>query len=225
MQRNFSPDERAFILSPWLSGLSSKTKGEILRDSHLLFIDKGKTLFEVGDAADSLYLIVYGSIKLSIYDAEGREKIVGIFEEGEAIWESVFLGDSFFPFSAFALNEARVYQIPQKSYAKAITSAETASRVIALLSQKLHDANQRNLILAKTNAKSRVAGFLLYRAERSPKKIFSLRLEEIAASVSLRVETVSRKLGELLDEGYIRKIGQSGFEIIDFAALKEMSDI
>jgi len=223
--KDIKGDEESFLDSPWFDGLDIDTKTSILKESKLISLNKGEALFEVGDLADSLYLLVQGSLKLAIYDAGGKEKIVGIFAKGEVIWESVFLGGSFFPFSSIAINELRAYKIPQSSFAKAIASTQTAYRVIALLSKKLHDANERNLILAKSNAKSRVAGFLLYRAERSPKKVFSLRLEEIAASVSLREETVSRKISELIEEGYLKKVGQSGFEIIDFASLKEISEI
>ena len=50
-----------------------------------------------------------------------------------------------------------------------------------------------------------------------------LKLEDIAAHVSLRPETVSRKLGELMNEGIIEKVGQSSFRILDFERLVDIS--
>ena len=85
-----------------------------------------------------------------------------------------------------------------------------ALRVIGLLSRKLHNANERNLLLTVTDPGARIAGFLLYRSKRSASDTVTLRLGEIAASIHLRPETVSRRLKELERQGLIKRIGQSG---------------
>ena len=52
-----------------------------------------------------------------------------------------------------------------------------------------------------------------------------LRLSDIAASTGMRPETVSRKLKEFEEEGIVRRVGQSGIQILNFEALKEIYEI
>ena len=65
----------------------------------------------------------------------------------------------------------------------------------------------------------RIAAFLLYRRKRSGEPCITLRLDDIAGSVGLRPETVSRNIRKLVSEGLIEKVGQSGFRIPDFERL------
>jgi len=209
---------------PFLSGLSPKEKA--LVQSHAVFkeADKGAFLFEEGEKITSLFVLREGAVKLSSLDSEGREQIIGLFLSGDVIWESLFLGDANYPYSAVALRKTRYCQILKKDFESAIENRETALRVITLLSKKLHDANERNLILSTADPTKRIAKFFLYRQERSVEPQLALRLDDIAASVSLRPETVSRKLQGLIEEGYLKKVGQSGFRIVDFEGLKDLAE-
>jgi CRP/FNR family transcriptional regulator len=69
---------------------------------------------------------------------------------------------------------------------------------------------------------ARLAGFLMYRVDRSPTDDIVLKLDDIAASVSLRMETVSRKLRELEKMGLIERRGHAKIKVIDRDALREI---
>ena len=49
-----------------------------------------------------------------------------------------------------------------------------------------------------------------------------MRLEEMAGSLALRPETISRKLKELEREGYVKKTGQSSIKVLDPDRLMEL---
>jgi CRP/FNR family transcriptional regulator len=93
---------------------------------------------------------------------------------------------------------------------------------IILLSKKLHDANERNMLLSTKDPMARLAGFLLYRVDRSIDDDVVLKLDDIAASVSLRTETVSRKLREMEREGLIERLGHARIRVLDRDSLKEI---
>ncbi|MBR0282166.1 MAG: winged helix-turn-helix domain-containing protein [Oscillibacter sp.] len=95
-------------------------------------------------------------------------------------------------------------------------------QVISLLSYKLQDANQRNLIFSTYDPKARLAGFLLYEHERNHGKVISMRLDDMAAAISLRPETVSRKMSELQNDGMVEKSSRSDFKLLDIDALKHL---
>ena len=69
---------------------------------------------------------------------------------------------------------------------------------------------------------ARLAGFLLYRVDRSIDDDVVLKLDDIAASVSLRTETVSRKLREMEREGLIQRLGHARIRVLDRDSLKEI---
>ena len=185
---------------------------------------KGGFIFHEGEKADSLFLIQKGSMKLVNYDMEGNEKILGVFMAGEAVWESLFLDkNATYPYSGVAGTEISYCSIEREAFEKIASSSPASIRIISLLSKKLHDANQRNRVLALSTPKAKVAGLLLYRSQTQNANVLNLKLDDMASSLSIRPETVSRKIGELLDEGYISKTGQSTFRIEDYDGLSEIA--
>lgn len=205
----------------FLEGLPPKQKQELMEGALHRDYRKGQFLFHEDERVDSLFIIRKGSVKLSTWDSEGREQIVGIFADNDVIWEGMFLEKSTYPYSAVCMKATRICRIRREDFERVVSDTAVALKVIGMLSRKLHDANARNLLLSTSDPKARIAGFLLYRREHTAGTVLTLRLDEIAASLALRPETVSRKLGELSREGLIKKHGQSGFEILDTEALRD----
>lgn len=185
---------------------------------------KDDLLFEKGAPVQAIYLIRSGKVKLTAVDNDGREQIAGIFSAGETIWEGVFMDGSEYPYSAVCVTPVDCCRIDRRNFEQAVTDPQIALRVIGLLSRKLHDANERNLLLSTSDPRRRLAGFLLYRSRLSASDTVTLRLEDIAGSVSLRPETVSRKLRELEKDGLIARIGQSGIRILRRETLRDAFD-
>ena len=167
-------------------------------------------------------IIRQGQIKLSSYDSEGRERIIGIFSDNDTVWEGIFLENSHYPYSAVCITDVHLCLIFRRDIEEAVSDPSVALSVINMLSNKLHDANERNMILSMNDPLAKIAGFLIYRDQRSADSVIQLRLDDIAGSVGLRAETVSRYIQKLVRSGYIRKVGQSGIEITDFEALNRM---
>lgn len=208
----------------FLSGFEQKQKLELMAKVKQHRLVKGGSLFHEGDPVAALFVVHEGKVKLSTWDSEGREQIVGIFGNGDAIWESLFLEDSAYPYSAVAVSDVSYCEFPKNEFEKAVADTPTALHLIALLSRKLHDANERNLILSTNNPEKRVAKFFLYRRQRSQEAVLRFRLDDIAASVSLRPETVSRKLKELIRLDCLVKVSQSGFRITNLGRLREIAE-
>ena len=77
------------------------------------------------------------------------------------------------------------------------------------------------MLLSTKDPKARLAAFLLYREKRDKEEIIELKLGDIAASLSMRPETVSRKIRELERENLIAKTGQSSIKLLDFQGLRD----
>lgn len=212
-------------VTAWLSEEERKQEKDSLFHSAIRSTyQKGDAIFSLGDPADSLYLIHKGNIKLVNYDSDGREKIVAFFGKGEWIWEGLFLEQPTLPFHGVAMDEVVICKIPASIVKNHLKDGRGALSVIEVLSKKLHDANERNMILSTTDPKAKIARLFAYRASQIHSDSFSMKLNDIAFSVSLRPETVSRKITELLQDGVLEKKGRSDFRICDFDALVEIAN-
>ncbi len=208
----------------FLQGLPEEKQEYILMNAIRKNYRKGSFVFQEGDLVDGIYFIEKGRIKLSTFDNEGREKIVGMFTDHDTIWEGIFLAGSRYPYAGVCQTAVTAFKIPRSYFEEALSDVQVALRTIGMLSIKLHDANERNMLLSIADPAQRIAGFMIYRRQRTAEKYLTLKLDDIASSVALRPETVSRKLKEMERLGLIRKHGQSSFEILNFTAFEDFSN-
>ncbi len=183
---------------------------------------KNSYLFREGEPVESIWVIEKGRVKLCRNDSLGREQIVTILADHDVIWEGMFLEGSIYPYSAICLTDASIYRVHRNDFSRLVSDPEFAMNTIILLSQKLHDANDRNMLLSTKDPMARLAGFLMYRVDRSTGEEVVLKLDDIAASVSLRAETVSRKLREMEKMGLIKRLGHARIQVLDRAALRDI---
>lgn len=220
---DYDPEKEEF--PSFFGQLTKEEVKSISKDAILYEGGKGELLFPEGSKADSLYVIKRGNIKLATYDKDGRELIIGVFSSGEAIWESVFLDkNASFPYNAILMDQTIVIRLWRDVFEEATKDSDLSLRMIGLLSKKLHDANERNLIISIQDPLAKLARFFLYRLNHSDTEIISMKLEDIAAHVSLRPETVSRKIGLLMDMKAIEKVGQSSYEIKNHSLLVDIAE-
>ena len=205
-----------------MAGLPEEQQRQLMRRAVHRRYAKGETLFETGDRITGIYLLHTGRVKLTNFDAEGCEQIVGIFRGGETLWEDLFLPDARYPYTGICLEETEVCRLNRDAFAEALRDARIALQVVGLLSRKLHDANERNRILATQDPLQRLSGFLLTQSRHMQGDTVTLRLEDIAGSICARPETVSRKIRELETRGLVRRTGQSGIRILDSEGLKTL---
>lgn len=208
---------------PFLASMPEAEKTKLIEKSELKRVRKGSYLFHEGDSVDAIYIILKGKLKLTRFDAEGREQIVGIFAKNDTVWEGMLIENSRFPYSGVSMVNTFVCIIYRSDFVKVLSDFNVALNIIALLSRKLHDANERNLLLSTKDPKARLAAFLLYREKRDHEETIDLRLEDIAASLSMRPETASRKIKELSDEGLIKRVGKSRIQILNFEGLEDVT--
>ncbi len=184
---------------------------------------KGSFLFQVGEAVDSVLIIHKGRVKLCKYDANGNEYILDILHDGDSIWEALFLEDPVFPYSAVCLSKVELCEIRKSEFIQLIAGRPDISmHLISLLSLRLRDANEKALLLSIYDPKVRLAGFLLDRDIRCVGPEIKLKLEDIAASIGLRPETVSRNMTRFVRANLIRRLGHGKIMVTDRAGLREI---
>ncbi|MBQ1493252.1 MAG: Crp/Fnr family transcriptional regulator [Blautia sp.] len=215
-------DDRWSLQNLFLESLSEPARERLLEVARVLRVNAGEYIFREGEKADDLYIIEEGQVKLSHIDAEGRENIVMFLSGSDTIWENLFLYQGTFPFSAVTMTKTKLYSISREKMLGILDEPQVAMQIIAMLSRKLHDANERAQILATKNPQARLARFFLYHLERGSTPLLLFHLEEIASSISLRIETVSRKITDLQRMDLIRRVGHGKILIVNPEGLKNL---
>ena len=93
----------------------------MLRDgsSELGFARKD-AIFHQGDAADAVFYIQAGSIKISVVSEQGKEGVIGMLGPGEFFGEGCLAGQPLHMASAIAMDHATVVRIPKQTMIRAL---------------------------------------------------------------------------------------------------------
>jgi CRP/FNR family cyclic AMP-dependent transcriptional regulator len=92
-----------------------------------LRFSKKQTVFAQGDAADAVFYIQRGKIKLTVISSNGKEATVGILGEREFFGEGCLAGQPFRMGSASAITSCDVLRIDKKAMMRALHREHTLS--------------------------------------------------------------------------------------------------
>lgn len=176
-------------------------------------ITAGQALMWEGDDSLMVANVIDGVLKLSTGTGDGREQIVGI------VYPADFIGRPFgvqSPHTVTALTDARVCTFTRGDFdAFARQHPELEHKLLQRTLTELDRARHWMLLLGRKSATEKVATFLLEMSERlvdrtcaldsGPMNSFTLPVgrQQIADILGLTIETVSRQLTKLRNDGYI----------------------
>ncbi|MGN1023910.1 MAG: Crp/Fnr family transcriptional regulator [Lachnospiraceae bacterium] len=176
----------------------------------------GRVLIEEEEKVRYILVIRKGRVKICRSDAEGEEHILDILHDGQAIWHDLFLKEPVYHYSAVCLTDVDACLFSREEFMRIITGEpEMALGLIAMLSTELTEEKEKVMLLSIRDPDTRLAGFLLDRDEKCLNGHISMKLSDIAASISLRQETVSRSLSRLQKAGYLARTGRGELKVID----------
>ncbi|HLZ40770.1 MAG TPA: cyclic nucleotide-binding domain-containing protein [Candidatus Sulfotelmatobacter sp.] len=98
--------KRAFNPKIFLSTIGAGRK--------LVSFRKGQTIFAQGDAAESLFVIQKGSVKVSVKSRAGKEAILDILSDADFVGKDSIAGQPFRSASASALTDCSLLRITKK---------------------------------------------------------------------------------------------------------------
>jgi CRP/FNR family transcriptional regulator len=192
-------------------------------------IPKGKALFQLGDKAEAVYGLRFGSLKTQLEDASGHMQITGFLLPGEIVGLDGLL-DNMHVCQAIALEDSEVCVIPLNdldTLGQQLPALQPQFR--RLMSKEINRSHRLAMALGALRSEQRLAAFLVNLSQRlailgySPVE-FILRMsrEEIGNYLGLTLETVSRLFSRFAREGLIR-VQQREVHILDMRTLQELS--
>lgn len=173
----------------------------------------GETILSTGEEIKGLYILRYGSIKMVRYTREGDEILFEVLGRGD-----FYGGDNFFRSARaseemIALEDSGICFISEKDLEKIIMeNPEIAIKIIQVLSTMQSDDRNMISILSEKDALKRIGLFLLWQTENG-NNFIDMTQDELAKRISLTHETVSRRMKELREAGYVAMHGYGKIEL------------
>ncbi|MGA2373804.1 MAG: Crp/Fnr family transcriptional regulator [Candidatus Korobacteraceae bacterium] len=94
----------------------------------------GASIFSQGDAADAVFYIESGKVKLTVVSARGKEAVVGILQEGSFFGEGCLAGQPLRMATTTALQRSTITRLAKETMVKMLRQEpEVAERFLAYL--------------------------------------------------------------------------------------------
>ena len=108
---------------PLFRGLSEEELHLIAMSSRELRVQKNEILFQKGDEAEGMHVLVMGQIKLSLPSAQGSEKVVHMFESASTFGEAVVLLEKPYPVTAQATQDSLLVLVSKRCLLDALETS------------------------------------------------------------------------------------------------------
>jgi CRP/FNR family transcriptional regulator len=194
---------------------------------HVVF-EKHQTLFAQGEAADSVYNVTAGSVRLFKLLPDGRRQIVGFALPGDFLGLSLSERNGF---SAEALSAMSACQFPRAGFSALLDAKpHLLRRLHDMASHELSLAQDQMVILGRRTAEEKIAAFLLGLRKRwaridgsTVRAPLPMSRQDIGDYLGLTVETVSRMMTKLAREKAI-VITPDGVRLLDLPRLEALAE-
>ena len=166
----------------------------------------GQTIALEGDPCSHCFRVLTGAVRLYKATVDGRRQLIDFLVAGDCFG---LLGARH-TCSVEAIIHTTLIRTPRASLAAALRERPAlADRLIELAAAEVARAHQQMLLLGRKNAQEKVASLLVDLARRlganQTRPTFRLPIsrQEMADQLGLRIETVSRTITHLKEEGLI----------------------
>ena len=186
----------------------------------------GETLFAEGDETNNIFEIVRGVLRIVKLLPDGRRQITGFLSAGHVVG---LAPEGVHVYSAEAVTEVTIRRYRRAAFERLIDEVPGfAKKLLAVTSHELRLAQDQMLLLGRKTAMERIASFLLIIMEQQAsdsEEIVDVPMtrSDIADYLGLTIETVSRTLTKLKQDGFIALLTPNRMKIQNLDELVELA--
>ncbi len=170
-------------------------------------------LFEEGQEAFGIYIVIEGHVKVIRTTLDGKEIMLFLVRPGHIVGEGAVFQKNTYPATAIALKKVHTLFISAQNCHKLIQEIPTlASRLLSIFAARQRMLLHKIAAQSERNAATRVAGYILHRIslEKNSQKIhLAISRNDLANLLGLARETVSRQLSLFVDCGALALEGNT----------------
>ncbi len=193
---------------------------------------KGDDIVREGDPADALHIIHGGEVKLYRLRPDGGEQVLRILGEGDFFGELALLSGARAPSTATVVSPSLVCAVHQRDLRRFLLEhPRTMYVILTILVGRLAQAEDIVENIASFNSRQKAAALLLTLAQRQGRQTrqgteikLSLNRADLASMVGLTQETLSRRISEFKEQGWVQTKGYRHLYLTDEVALARLLD-
>lgn len=212
-----------------LVGISGNRDGlEALKEDRSTNRYKKKQLiYSEGNHPSRLFYLQKGKVKTYRRNDDGKELIVGLYNEGDFLGYLPLLEGRTYQETAEALEDTELAIIPRQDFEALLSSnPEVMRKFIGILARNINEKEEQLLAIAYNSLRKKVADTLVtlyrkYNTEGATDFQIDLSRENLAAIAGVAKESLIRMLGELKEEQLIAMEG-SRIRILNYNKLERM---
>lgn len=187
--------------------------------------NKGELIFSHGQKSDTLYILRSGQIKVYYLSENAKEHILRMLYPGDFIGElSLFLDEDNNAY-AETLTAVEVCTIKKEDISKLMEMYPNIGlKIIGELSQRLKKSEKQASWIATEQVEKRIALYLLESYDPSKPELpvhLNMSKKDLASFLGTTPETLSRRLAQLEDQGFIHQVSNKDIRITNYDGLLE----
>ncbi|MCT2559891.1 helix-turn-helix domain-containing protein [Tsuneonella sp. YG55] len=187
---------------------------------------EGGQTFRIERGADRFVFIASGAAKLVALASARREQVVAFHFAGDLLW---IASPPAHDYLLAALAGTTLVTFPATAFISIVESdAAVMKALFERMQQALLRSREKSVSLGRKTAQERIAGFLATMADRigtgdalGPQVDLPMSRRDIADSLGLTIETVSRQFSELRAAQLIETHGRSHVRVCNLAGLAD----
>lgn len=195
--------------------------GHLMPANPIRHLPAGELLFSEGDKAESVFEVLSGMVRLYKLLPDGRRQVTGFLTAGQLLG---LAPEGTCVFTADTITEVSLCRYKRDAFERMIDEVPGfARRLLAVTSHELHAAQDQMVLLGRKSASEKVATFLLMLPARQDDIDVPMTRGDIADYLGLTVETVSRTLTRLRQDGLIALPVPARIRVLDRKGLENLA--
>lgn len=210
-------------LVPIFNHLEDGQMAEIMKTIKSVHYRKGEIIYKAGDQSDSLYIVSSGKIRIYRLSESGKEQLVRILNPGDFTGELAIFSKSVHESYAEAMKNTDVCMITRSDLQEFLVRYPTISlKILSEFSKRLEESEKQTTRVSTEKVETRIALFLVECLDEQGGTMeleLPMSKKDMASYLGTTPETLSRKLTELEDMGYINQLTNKKIKILELDEL------
>src|SRR5690625_262908 len=214
--------KQCISIVPIFNHLSAAEMSEIVKETRSVSYGRGQTIYRAGELSEGLYIVHKGRVKIYRLSNTGKEQLVRILNPGDFTGELSLFSESIHDSYADAMERVELCVMTREEFHRFLIKYPTiAPKILTEFASRLAKTEHQAANIAMESTEARIAMYLAQEVDAAQNDRIRLNMtrKDLASFLGTTPETVSRKLTEFEDSGWIKQVSQREIEVLDLDAL------
>ncbi|GIN59321.1 Crp/Fnr family transcriptional regulator [Lederbergia ruris] len=186
---------------------------------------RNEIIYGAGDHPAHLYIVHRGRVKIYLLSESGKEQLIRILEPGDFMGELALFTETMFDHYAVAMENTEICVLRRTELQAFLLKYPAISlKILEEFGRRLDKTEKLLSSVTSEGTEKRIAAYLLELAAGQNEQTITLPMakKDLASYLGTTPETISRKLAEFQEQGWLEQTGQRKIQLQNIQALQEV---